>query len=600
MASSDGSIFVDDYDVSLQWQLDPANPDEYRDQEASEQAQAYLNFPGITVYNNTLTGIASQGLILSYKFSGSWVQVVGVEIPWIAGDNAIVDFSLDGSLNKTYNAPDVSAPTASVRYYLAYNLSPLDQHTLLINVTRATPNSPFLLDYIAYDAGDTSQTPTGTPSSPPTATTDPASSLLSLPMNSTSSSSNSASTTQSKDITAPPATVTVTASQSDSLASASPTGNNNEDSAATSRAFPFAPVIGGIVGGVVVLSALFALLYYCWKREQRYPEASEDDGSKPGRSNDPVETKPPQKPTPSMDTDSIVPTLPPGSVYPASSSTPSLSTMQVAGVGGTQPLWVPLAPQQQWASSAASTPWQPQYAPFPDTSRTPTMYSSSVGWDQWSSYSLGNTSPPASWAQSGYFPHGSTMYSAGNQTAPIGPQYANSTQMSAMDGPSSPPMLAYPNTAYSQASVAASNGGGGYAAVPAVPAPVPGSAPAIPGVEGVKPRFQVATPTGPNSDTRHVPSVTVPATSQNPLPSDASGPTPPAPTDSSNTEIDSSTGGSARRLGGVLDWVGKESRLASVQPPEAGGPSEFAPDSSDECNDTGKSSGSTSPPAYVP
>ncbi|KAI0665678.1 hypothetical protein C8Q78DRAFT_1063539 [Trametes maxima] len=177
------------------------------------------------VWNALVERAAAPGLSATFSFTGSQVSVVGRVEP--AKNGALPPLSLYsvGSTHlQAYIADNVSAPVDGVAFFNS-SVMPYGAYTLVINVSRASMDAPFFLDYIRYN------------------TTDPA---------------------------AAPGTSTATAtgaSGSSSTSEATPTGGVVEQAKASHSGTPVGPIVGGVVGGVVVLAAaLFALLYFRARR----------------------------------------------------------------------------------------------------------------------------------------------------------------------------------------------------------------------------------------------------------------------------------------------------------------------------------------------
>ncbi|KAI0642318.1 hypothetical protein C8Q79DRAFT_246094 [Trametes meyenii] len=443
-------------------------------------------------------------------------------------------FAVDGTNDADFHAIDVPAPRgAGIFYYsIGSDSLSLGQHTLTCNVTRATPDNPFLLDFIVYatETPQTSSTSQSTNTPPPTP----------IPTASTSTSTSDSTTPISETSSEVPA----------------PTSHSSQDHS-VSHSFPLAPVIGGVAGGIVLLSAVLALLYYLWKRAQRY-RGRDEEHIEPFQSPDSQEPKVPETTSASMgpSTD-ILPTMPPntgnGSIHLQKSS--PFPTMHSSLSTGTNPNWPSYPSQQQWMHPG--TEWgHPPYPSPPDT-RTQTMYSASVPWGQRSGYS------PASWGQPGYSAHSTTstdplMYTMPTTSAPV-PGNALSGPRPSMERmynipPASASGISAPGTALGEVASLRS-------ATPVVERLTPGR-----GVSDASPRSLHNCPPPPSI-------VDVPVAPRRSMESDG-----------------------MRMHGGIINYDGKESRLTSTQPADVGSRS---PLRSDENSSSGKHS-SISPPAYVP
>ncbi|KAI0675907.1 hypothetical protein C8Q78DRAFT_1074877 [Trametes maxima] len=525
MTTVPGPTRVDDRDPGITFYQSPSNvnaPD------ISEQAAQYAS--SLTSYNNTLTYVSTSGrMSFSYTFTGNFVGVVGAILPWLSDDPMSAHFAVDGTNDADYHAVNVPAPGLAGIFY--YNISSdslsLGQHTLTCNITHATPDNPFLLDFIVYNT-ETSQTSSisqSTSTPPPTPIPTPSLST------STSNSTTPISETSSEVPTS--------------------TSHSSKD-LLVSHSFPLAPVIGGVAGGIVVLSAVLALLYYLWKRARRYGGRGEEHIE----AFEPPEPKVPDAAGASMDpgTD-ILPTMPPntgkGSIHSQRSSPfPAMHPP----LASTHPTWLSYPSSGQWPYPGAE--WgQPPYPSPPDT-RTQTMYSTSVPWDQQSGYS------PATWGQPGYLTH-STMSTDPLLYTGTVPTTSTPALGNTLSSPR-PSMYNIPPAATSAISA-------------------PGS------VLGEVASLRSGTPVIERIPPGRVPDAP-PDGTHNPVPQ-----APPSLVDVSAAPRRSIESDGMRMHGGIINYDGKESRLTSAQPADGGD----SPLQSDENGSSGKHS-SASPPAYVP
>ncbi|OSD04713.1 hypothetical protein PYCCODRAFT_1475796 [Trametes coccinea BRFM310] len=214
----------------------------------SATAQAALEPLVNSLYDHTYWAITqSPGWVITHDFIGDYVQVVGFSIPWTDAVLPAAEYSVDGRFAKNFTAPQSASSMLNVTYYtLSSDVLTPGQHTLQINITRATQDDPWLIDYIIFGTTGVSTTIPSTPltDSPGHGSASPTASSTTLPPSSQNSKS-SASTTLSASIA--PASA----------------GHSNLTSS-----FPLAPVIGGVAGGIVVIAALSALLYYFWRRSR--------------------------------------------------------------------------------------------------------------------------------------------------------------------------------------------------------------------------------------------------------------------------------------------------------------------------------------------
>ncbi|OJT06670.1 hypothetical protein TRAPUB_2473 [Trametes pubescens] len=143
----------------------------------------------------------------------------------IPGDPAI----WDGVGNTKLQAfiPDVvTAPVDNVAFFNS-NVMPYGVYTLIINVSSASTDSPFYLDYVRYN------------------TTDPSAAVA-------------ASTSASVSSTSPTAAATTSAPAPTNLSSSSSP--------------PVGPIVGGVVAGVVAISAVI-IAFLCYRMRRRRPGA---------------------------------------------------------------------------------------------------------------------------------------------------------------------------------------------------------------------------------------------------------------------------------------------------------------------------------------
>ncbi|KIP07483.1 hypothetical protein PHLGIDRAFT_118062 [Phlebiopsis gigantea 11061_1 CR5-6] len=128
--------------------------------------------------NNTLSYTAEAGNSVILKFNGTGVGVVGATAPVGDKEPPISTYVIDGGSPVTYTAPtNITATLFSQTFFLQQSLS-ASEHTLVINVTRASDAAPFLLDYIGYvplsnTTNSTSATSSSLPSSSAASTSTP-------------------------------------------------------------------------------------------------------------------------------------------------------------------------------------------------------------------------------------------------------------------------------------------------------------------------------------------------------------------------------------------------------------------------------------------
>ncbi|KAH9895773.1 hypothetical protein C8Q73DRAFT_451075 [Cubamyces lactineus] len=171
-------------------------------------------------YNDSLSSVEAPGGSVEFHFKGTQIAVFGSILTIPAGLPASVSwYSVNGNDFTKYSPPNVSVAHNGVNFYTSPEL-PLDDHVLTINVTTATSESEYWLDWIEYNitARSASQTSSGTSSSGgPTSTDSPTKSPV---------------------------------------------------PAARSKSAPVGAIAGGVIGGVVlVLAAILAFVF--WKRRNR-------------------------------------------------------------------------------------------------------------------------------------------------------------------------------------------------------------------------------------------------------------------------------------------------------------------------------------------
>ncbi|OSD04714.1 hypothetical protein PYCCODRAFT_61279 [Trametes coccinea BRFM310] len=227
--------FVDNADSKITY----ANPaDAHQDSQLTTRAHEYLDSIS-DAYEGTLAVTAKPGMSFELTFYGRIVQVYGAVMPWLSGQQPSAEYSIDGD-------PEVSAVLSGARaesnitFYVS-SLLPLDFHTLTVTVVNASGDGPFLFDYLVYGFLDASEDP-----NPPNAS----SATTSAQSTSSTSSSSSASTSS---LGAPAAS----------------SNGSSPGSLAVKATFPVVPVVGGVVGGIVLLALASAAIYWLCRRRGR-------------------------------------------------------------------------------------------------------------------------------------------------------------------------------------------------------------------------------------------------------------------------------------------------------------------------------------------
>jgi len=166
-------------------------------------------------------GTAVPGSYLTFDFNGTQVWVAGTLYPLQGGAPWVVTFTVDGkSPAAVLTGPDAPADQSNTGLWGSQTLSGDTQHQLVVEVTSATTNTPFLLDQ-----------------------------LLFIPVN------PQPTTTQSEvtytTTTPPQVTITV---------SSLPDGKDG---------VPIGAIVGGVVAGITVLAIAGILVFY-WFRRRRH------------------------------------------------------------------------------------------------------------------------------------------------------------------------------------------------------------------------------------------------------------------------------------------------------------------------------------------
>ncbi|KAI0332931.1 hypothetical protein GY45DRAFT_1368712 [Cubamyces sp. BRFM 1775] len=171
------------------------------------------------IWSRQLEAAQAPGLSVIFSFTGSQVFVYGRLQPAVGGDQPPLSlYSIGDTKFQAFPAPNVSAAMDNVSFFNS-SVLPYGQHSLIINVTRASQNAPFLLDYIQYNITD----PNAAPAS------------------STSSSSSAGATTTN----------------------ASPASHSSSST-------PVGAIVGGVIAGVAVIAAAI-IAFMCYRMRRRRP-----------------------------------------------------------------------------------------------------------------------------------------------------------------------------------------------------------------------------------------------------------------------------------------------------------------------------------------
>ncbi|KAI0832809.1 hypothetical protein BC628DRAFT_1335812 [Trametes gibbosa] len=201
------SVNIDDYDSA---DIDYQNPSLWNHQIGQQNVQGGTYTAGFT------------NAVAKFTFNGSEVLVFGVANPPPANHTNLlapsISFSIDGGTPNVVSSPPVKSPQYSYQFYDSHSL-PAGQHTLQILVNNGEEDWPFVLDYIQYSPL-LSSTPSPASSSPGTS------------------------------------------------ASASTTGISTPSEAAnvSHKSHPVGAIVGGVIAGVVGLSLLAFVLWFCFFR----------------------------------------------------------------------------------------------------------------------------------------------------------------------------------------------------------------------------------------------------------------------------------------------------------------------------------------------
>ncbi|KAL7277852.1 hypothetical protein ACG7TL_008798 [Trametes sanguinea] len=175
------------------------------------------------VWAGTLQEGDAAGMSAVFSFKGSQVFVYGRLQPPQNGDEPPVSlYSVGDDKFQAFPAPSVGSVMDNVSFFNS-SVLPYGEYTLVINVTRASSNSPYFLDYIRYNITDPNAQPSQTSSS------------------STSTSSGAAASSTS--------------------AAAATNGSSST---------PIGPIVGGVVAGVAVI-AVAIIAFLCYRMRKRRP-----------------------------------------------------------------------------------------------------------------------------------------------------------------------------------------------------------------------------------------------------------------------------------------------------------------------------------------
>ncbi|KAH9854225.1 hypothetical protein C2E23DRAFT_884323 [Lenzites betulinus] len=236
--------FTDSADTHLIKYLEPAPAPPAGPAWFFNQSASFLG----AVYESTLTGCNASGASVVYVFDGSNISVFGSVVDSQGNDPPVSIFRVDGGSPTTFTAPQTTVREDNVLFFSSPAL-PLGNHTLTVNITRASRFAPFYLDYLQYSTDvlllNTSSTPL-----PPTTIT----------------ASNSPSGTASFGLSAVLTFV-----------SATPTPTTTTTSSTIKSTAPTGAIVGGVVGGLALIGFIIAALY--WQHNRR-PSGDFEYGTK--------------------------------------------------------------------------------------------------------------------------------------------------------------------------------------------------------------------------------------------------------------------------------------------------------------------------------
>ncbi|KAI8996322.1 hypothetical protein BD414DRAFT_477546 [Trametes punicea] len=194
------------------------------------------------IYNNTLQVAPLEDISVAFPFNGTKISVYGTIRPPTASDAPlpISKYSVIGwdyagiPSDQPYQAPNVSQPVNDVNFWSSQEM-PYHQYILTINITSATANMPYYLDYVAIEVPGP-----GPSSTPPTSAASSAA----------STSAFAASQTASNSTIGAPMTTAGTSDKS---------------------SVPIGAIIGASIGGSLVAASAIAVLLYRYKRRRMPP-----------------------------------------------------------------------------------------------------------------------------------------------------------------------------------------------------------------------------------------------------------------------------------------------------------------------------------------
>ncbi|PIL25856.1 hypothetical protein GSI_11609 [Ganoderma sinense ZZ0214-1] len=227
-SSSSHTIFIDDADTSrIQYQTIQLGP--YRGKGFTPYSGVSTDDKAGPIYDGTLSATVVEDVSAAVTFSGTRVSVYGSLRPSLQTDvpppltkYSIPEWDYGGvPAMIPYQAPNVTSPQNDINFFTS-DILPYGTYTLTINVTTASSDAPFYLDYIAVEVPG------------------------SAPSSSTPSSSNSLQSTASSTSTHLP------------IQAFTPQDRP-----------PIGPIVGGCLAGVLGVLVAFAVFFCYFKQKHR-------------------------------------------------------------------------------------------------------------------------------------------------------------------------------------------------------------------------------------------------------------------------------------------------------------------------------------------
>ncbi|KAI0636977.1 hypothetical protein C8Q77DRAFT_1095414 [Trametes polyzona] len=226
------STFVDSANTELIKYLEPSPAPSSGPAWSFDQSSPLFG----AVYNSTLSRCNTSGASVVFSFHGSNVLAFGSVIDSNGGDPPASTYSVDGGPPTPFTAPQTTGRMDAVQFFASGPL-PLTNHTLTINITKASSAAPYYLDYVQF-------------------------SIDVLPLS--SASDPGTTPVPSSTVTSVQIPLANTLSGTDS-ATPSPSSDGRE----TKPMAPTGAIVGGVVGGIAVICLIIAALH--WRHTRRPP-----------------------------------------------------------------------------------------------------------------------------------------------------------------------------------------------------------------------------------------------------------------------------------------------------------------------------------------